>query len=223
MVEHGRIWEAEIPLRTATEGTLKWAYLLSSEADFGPRYVEFSEALPDIGELRSHERAKQLLEVCKGSEKADLEPFRQLILTDERVEDLRRRYPRKRRQELEQAWSFSELINSLSESTLMGASLFPSLLHGYWSANQIAHATFEGIMLPVERQMRGSERRVAVTAAHSARIISDCYSHCFLRLHIALRFAEADLAPLKSRVRVHEGRFAAAQALWAIWRDLEYP
>ncbi len=123
LLEQERIWESEITLRTVVEGTMKMLFLLSSTELFSDRYIEFSEALPDIAELRSHERAKDLLASLSTISTVDLKFHRKLILSAQREKELRDRYPRLLRQQIEQRWSFSELINAISQSSLVGSDL----------------------------------------------------------------------------------------------------
>jgi hypothetical protein len=221
LLEQERIWESEITLRTVGEGTMKMLFLLSSTESFSDRYIEFSEALPDIAELRSHERAKDLLASLSTISTVDLKFHRKLILSAQREKELRDRYPRLLRQQIEQRWSFSELINAISQSSLVGSDLFKSLLYGYWTSSQVAHVSFEGIMMPVEREGREPRQRHAVGFAHSARVASDCYSHCVMRLHTGLKFVGADLSKFRTMVEAHKSRLGELQTLYCEWRDTE--
>jgi Family of unknown function (DUF5677) len=223
LIENDRIWEAETILRSVAEGSLKFVYLVSSPQGFVSRYREYAEALPDIAVLRTHERARELIELSGDPSAPQLQPYRELLVPQDRLDLLRQQYPRDVRGKIEQAWSFSGLVSTLSQSKLKGADLFGALLYGYWSANQIAHMTWEGVSMPVERRMRDEARRQAVEDAHAARILSDCYSYNVLRLHTGLEFVGADLAPLRALLADHEPKLSQSKNLWKDWHDLEYP
>jgi hypothetical protein len=223
LIENDRTWEAETVLRSVAEGSLKFAYLVSSPQNFLSRYREYTEALPDIAVLRSHERASELIELSGEPNAPQLQPYRELLVAQDRLDLLRRQYPRDVRGKLEQAWSFSGLVAALSKSQLKGADVFGALLHGYWSANQIAHMTWEGISMPIERRMRDESRRQAVENAHAARILSDCYSYNILRLHTGLEFVGADLTALRTLLADHKLKLRQSTDLWRAWHELEYP
>ncbi|HEV2577191.1 MAG TPA: DUF5677 domain-containing protein [Acidobacteriaceae bacterium] len=221
LLEQERIWESEITLRTVTEGTVKMLFLLSSPDLFADKYSEFTETLPDIAELRSHERAKELLASLSKGAAADLEFHQKLIISAEREKELRDRYPRLLRQQIEQRWSFSEMINAISKSSLVASDLFKSLLYGYWTSSQVAHVSFEGIMMPTERESREPRQKLAVNLAHSARVASDCYIYCIMRLHTAIKFVGADLSDFRSAIEAHKSRLQGLQNLYLAWRDTE--
>jgi hypothetical protein len=221
LLEQERVWESEITLRTVVEGTLKMLFLLSSTDLFSDRYMEFSEAMPDIAELRSHERAKDLLASLSTVSAADLKFHRKLILSAQREKELRDRYPRLLRQQIEQRWSFSELINAISQSSLVGSDLYKSLLYGYWASSQVAHVSFEGIMMPVETESREPRQKDSISFAHSARVASDCYFYCVMRLHTGLKFVGADLLKFRTIVEAHKSRLGEPQTLYCQWRDTE--
>lgn len=223
LLENDRVWEAEIPLRSVVEGSLKFAYLLQSRETFASRYYEYVDALPDIAILRSHERAEVLIASSPDPNSPQLQPFRKLLVSQDRIEALRKQYPRRDRGILEQSWSATGIIQSLSQSPGKVAELFNTLLYGYWSASQIAHVTYEGIMMPVERRLREPPRERAVENAHVARILSDCYSYAVIRLHSGLEFVGADLAPLKILLACHQPALSELESFWREWHELEYP
>lgn len=223
LIEHDRVWEAEITLRSVAEGSLKFAYLLNSPEFFANRCQEYAEILPDIAILKSHERAKEILDLSSDPAAPELEPFRNLLVPDDTLETLRQKYPRNIRGKLEQSWSFSGLADSLSKSQLKAARVFRALLYGYWTSNQVTHMTWEGTSLPFERRMREEMRRKTVEDAHCSRVLSDCYSYDILRLHTGLDFVGADLAPLRKLLVLHEEQRGQSESLWKRWHNLEFP
>jgi hypothetical protein len=223
LVENGRTWEAEITLRSAAEGSLKFAHLLSSHAEFNNRFREYTEALPDIAILKSHDRAQELLNLSVDPAAPELEPIRRLLVPKQQLEELRQKYPRDVRGKLEQAWSFTGLADSLSRSPHKTSKVFRALLYGYWSANQLTHMTWEGISMPMERRMREESRRLAVDNAHASRVLSDCFSYCVLRLSSGLEYVGADLAALRALLSARNAESDALNSLWKEWHNLEFP
>ena len=59
LVENGRIWDADLLMRSVTEGSLKVAYLLSNPELFEVRFNEFSEVLFDIEGIKQHRKAEE--------------------------------------------------------------------------------------------------------------------------------------------------------------------
>src|SRR5258706_7210653 len=58
---YGQLWDAEVVGRSVFEGTLKFAYLLQTAQDFKQRHQEYCHDLLQIGLLRDHQKAADLL------------------------------------------------------------------------------------------------------------------------------------------------------------------
>lgn len=110
-----RTWEAETILRSVAEGSLKFSYLVSSLQGFVNRYREYAEALPDIAVLRSHERARELIELSGDPNAPQLQPYRELLVPQDRLDLLRLQYPRDVRGKIEQASKPAFLCDSLPQ------------------------------------------------------------------------------------------------------------
>lgn len=179
LVAYQQMWDAEMVMRSVMEGTLKLLYLLQRPDAFATRFREYNHDLFDIGLLKGHGKATELLGAL-GQEGASAawKPIRDMLLPDEECQRIRDQYPRESRRALEQRWGFTGMIGELCRSPDQLDSL-RVLLHGYSVASHIQHADTIGVSLPFDRDGRTEERRDAIHAAHAVRLISDGL-HCKL-------------------------------------------
>jgi hypothetical protein len=219
---HGqRLWDAEIVLRSVLEGSLKWIYLLESEATFTARCLEYCDALPAIAQLKWHARAAAALKCHADPGAGELRPYRDLLLTDEEAARIRAAYPRQTRRALEDRWGFTSLLKTLSR---VGGAIGPignTLLHTYSVASHLQHMSNEGTEMLIERDRRKSERRDTIHVAHAAGLIDHCFYYGLLRLGALHRFFKNVnvVAPLMSK---HDSWTGELWEAGSIWRDVEY-
>jgi hypothetical protein len=222
LTAYGQLWDAEMPGRSITEASLKMGYLLQQRETFVRRHQEYSVELFELALLKDHQKAVAFLEVASDPSNIAWKPIRDRVLSDEQLDELRTRYDRNKRRELEQRWSFSGLIEILQGS---GDPLFlgvSGLSHRYSVGSHILHADTVGTSIPLERDYRPPERRDTLHLAHCRRLIADALGSFVLRLSVAYRFVGADLAPVVDtieRIRKFETCF---EGVYDNWIETEY-
>jgi hypothetical protein len=217
-----RLWTAEIVTRAVVEGTAKFGYLLESPATFTARCIEYRDALPMIAKLRWHAKAEEALNAL-GEGGVKRQPYRDLLLEKEELDQIKAAFPREVRRDIERRWGFTELINVVSRS---GGAFGPegrALLHGYSASSHLIHMSHEGVDMPLERDQRPEERRDAIALAHAASIVNDCLQFTVLRLGALYRFANVPAAPLAAASKRLEEFGRELEAAAGEWHKIEYP
>lgn len=200
---YGQLWDAEPLIRSVMEGTLKFAYLLQSIDTFEDRHSEYAEHLFLIGRAKDHEKSKTFLDNIPSPNAPQWDPIREVLLDDEELAAIRKRFNKEQRRELENKWSFSGLIRSLTCSGDPLFARFPCFAHGYSISSHLLHADYAGTAIPLERDIRSEARREAIHLAHLSRLISDVFAFFQFRLQVGYRFigqSERDLIPALSRI-----------------------
>lgn len=220
---YGQLWDAEVLVRSALEGSLKLAYLLQSRDTFAVRHEEYADQLFEIARLKDHRKAESLLAAVPDSNAAQWRPIRDLILSDNEVAELSARNDKLARRELETRWGFTGLIGELSRSGDPYFKSIGALAHGYSMASHVQHADMVGASIALERDRRSVERRDAIHLAHEGRLLSDLLEFLFLRLAVGYRFVAADISQLAGvRAAIDEARAPFRQAA-EHWLRIEYP
>ena len=132
LAERYKIWDAEIVLRSAIETFTKLMYIATaSKEEKEQRIDEFWNSLAEINSLKMSEQAKKNLKIFGNSEIHRI-AYLPLILPDKIEAELREKWPRKKRQEVEKRWSFTEIINEIALKN-QGTPLenITALGHGY--------------------------------------------------------------------------------------------
>jgi hypothetical protein len=217
-----RLWDAELVLRSVIEGSVKFAYLLEKRETFTARCIEYCDALPAIGWLRRHARAQDSLNALSGDEDRDERPFRDLLLSDEDLTDLRAAYPRRMRSDIERRWGFTALVEAVAKQGGAIGPMARALLHGYSVASDLQHMSHIGTELPLERDMRPDDRRHAIELAHAAKLISDCYHFTVFRVIVILRFLGRSFGELSQVKAKYEPLMDELKRLEKDWEALEY-
>jgi len=101
------------------------------------------------------------------------------VLSDEEEKRLRTKWPKVERQKLEQKWSFTQIITSLSKNyrgTPM--EMFVILSHTYRMCSHISHGDETGILIIRERKSRPQQEQDIANFAHYLRLLSDSFHYC---------------------------------------------
>jgi len=175
------LWDADIIVRSALETLVKFVFLAdASEAERPGLLDEFWNGLSEVYSVKLHEQAKKNLRHTAESEVHRL-AYSPLVLSEEEVSRLRTKWPKAERTKLEQKWSFSGIVNFLSQKNKgTPMEVFEFLTHSYRMSSHLAHGDEMGISLIQERRSRTAEEELAVHAAHYVRLLSDCFSYCLL-------------------------------------------
>jgi hypothetical protein len=199
LVANVRLWDADILVRSVVEGTLKFVFLtLGSEADRKEKLKEFSGAFSDIGQLKRHGRIEELLAAINDPGADEWRSLRDMLLSDERLAELKSKYSKKVRHQLEHRWSFGEICQSLKRSGLEGVNQLGHMMYNYGMSSLVAHQDIDGIGMVWDRNGRSEERRSAVELAHGARLVSDIAVMNWLRAHALFGRCGCDKGALKA-------------------------
>lgn len=177
LTERYKIWDAEIVLRSAIETFTKFMYIATaSKEEKEQRIDEFWNSLAEINSLKMSEQAKKNLKIFGNSEIHRI-AYLPLILPDKIEAELREKWPRKKRQEVEKRWSFTEIINDIALKN-QGTPLenITALSHGYRMSSHVTHGDETGIQIINERDSRPEEDRNKAYRGHFLRLFSDCFT-----------------------------------------------
>ena len=222
LVAWGQLWDAEVLVRSVIEGTLKFCYILQTEATLDVRLEEYADALFDIAMLKDTAKRAEFFEVIPDPEAPEWRSIKEAMVSEAELERIRSKFSKIERRRLEAKWGFTGILGELANS---GDDLFkplPSLMHFYSNASHIQHADAVGVWMPIERDSRSVARRDALHLAHAARLISDTMTMFDLRLHIGRRLVLADPGELIN-YRTAAAALSEQLSLAADeWSDIEY-
>jgi len=181
LIVENRTWDADIILRPALEALIKLLFITTAEGnEQSNRINEFWNLLAEINSLKQSEQAKKNL-VHMGESETHYLAYLPLVLSEERENEIRAKWPKAERQKLEQKWSFTEMINTLAKNyrgNPMG--VFVTLLHSYRMSSHITHGDETGILIINERDSRLLADKELAYFTHYLRLLSDICSFCYL-------------------------------------------
>lgn len=165
-------WDAEIVLRAFYETAAKVLLLTKSpKAQQEKLLTEFWDDFDSIHTIRRARKAAFALGT-PGESETDRDVFEALINPD--YNDLSHRHNKAARKEIEQRWSFSEIIETLSRlGDGEDVRHVRSLLHMYGMASHFVHGDKTALDMAHDRVTRPEPERSIVAAAQAARIHSD--------------------------------------------------
>lgn len=170
------VWDAEIVYRSALETFVKFLYITTATDEEQPtRLNEFWEDLEEINKIKLSEQAKKNLKLFNGQEISRL-AFSPLLLSEEHENELRTKWPRVKRKQLEQKWSFSQIVVALSLN-YRGYPMesFIGLTHSYRMASHVSHGDETGILIIRERNSRILREKDIADFSHFLRLMSDSF------------------------------------------------
>lgn len=176
-----RIWDAEIILRSAIETCFKYLFIITADKDEREKRVnEFWNLLAEVNMLKHSEQAKKNL-IHLGNLETHHLAYSPLLLSEEKENELRTKWTKAKRQKLEQKWSFTEIINSLSKNYRgKPMEIFITATHGYRMSSHVAHGDETGILIIKERDSRPFIDRELAYFTHYLRLLSDVNTFCVI-------------------------------------------
>ncbi|MGV3589246.1 MAG: DUF5677 domain-containing protein [Adhaeribacter sp.] len=190
-----RIWDAEIVLRSALETFIKFLFIASTDKkEQEQRLKEFWEDLAEVNSIKQSEQAKKNLQHL-GQNEIHMLAYSPVVLSEEDEKLLRDKWNKRNRQQLEQKWSFSSIIASLSQSNKgKPFDMLPTLAHSYRMSSHVTHGDETGILIISERNSRTQEKQNIANFAHYLRLISDGYHYCAWTAITTMDFLELNPA-----------------------------
>lgn len=174
-----KIWDAEIIMRSALETFIKFIFITKADKEEQKKRIdEYWNLLAEINSIKMSEQAKKNLNHFGDSEIHKLS-YLPLILPEELEKELRIKWTKSERQKIEQKWSFTEMIMSLSKLHKdKPLEMLIVLTHGYRLSSHVMHGDETGISIIEERESRTLEEQNKANRAHYIRILSDCLVYC---------------------------------------------
>lgn len=221
LVAYQQLWDAEMLQRSVAEGTLKFCYLLHDPAFFRQRHNEYAEDLFQVGRLRDHRKAEELLTAVENPDADEWAPIRNILLSEDNLAELTTAYPSRERRILEQRWGFARLLGSLSrhDPAFQRVSV---LGHGYAISSHLQHVDSIGASLPFDREYRSTERRAALHCSHAARLVMDVLWLFLLRATVGYKFVQHDSKPLVAARQHITSMTEPLRVAYADWLKVEY-
>lgn len=215
LVGNGRLWDADVLVRSVVEGTLKFVFLtLGNDLERARKLKEFDDDFAAFGQLKRHQRIEKFLGVVENPGADEWRPLRDLLLKPKNLAELKQKYPKQTRQRVDQKWSISEICASLSLSGIQGINLLGHLLFNYGMSSHVAHQDIDGIGMVWDRNGRETRRREAVELAHGGRLVSDISVMAWLRAHALFELTGLDRTPpnaLNQKLKTLHNETAKAQ------------
>jgi hypothetical protein len=176
-----RLWDGDIIMRSATECATRFIFVSIAEPnERANRIHEYEFALSEIEDLQRSEKAKPAVAASTDSGTAML--LGGVVLSPEHEADLRARWPKAKRAQLKQKWSFSEMVKQLAEfhDDRLDLRHYRSLLHGYGLSSHLIHADQTAITIFWDREGREPSIRKMQEQAHFARLATTQISLLYL-------------------------------------------
>ena len=181
LLQKWKLWDSDIVMRAALECATRFIFVSSARKKERPELIyEYSVALNEIADIQRSEKAKQFVDANKDADSLIL--IGGVILSGEREEELRLRWPKSKRNPIKQKWSFTEIVRKLTEFHEPGLDLrgYKSLLHSYGLSSHLIHADQTAIDVVWDRAHREPAVRIAQERAHYARLATTQTAILFL-------------------------------------------
>lgn len=181
LLQDWKLWDSDILMRSATECATRFIFVSIAEpVERANRIKEYEVALNEIDDLQRSEKAKPAVAASTNSGSEML--LGGVVLSPEREIELRARWPKAKRAQLKQKWSFSEMVRQLSEfhDERIDLRHYKSLLYGYGLSSHLIHADQTAINVFWDRQEREPHIRKMQEQAHFARLATTQVSILFL-------------------------------------------
>lgn len=174
-----KLWDAEIILRSALETFVKFTFITSADKiEREKRLDEYWNLLAEVNAIKHSEQAKLNLKFLGHLETHNI-AFTPILLPKKDENTLRSKWSKSARQKLEQKWSFTEMVASISKNYRgKPLELFTTLTHGYRMSSHVTHGDETGILIIVERNERTQEEQNVANFAHYLRLLSDSNVYC---------------------------------------------
>jgi len=223
LVGYFRLWDAEILMRSVLEGTYKFiALCVRDDAHRLLRVQEYWDHLPEAGRIKTHKKAASFLQAIDDPDSDTWRPIRELMLSQDELDQLQGRYPRRAQDELEKRWSFGELSKELAESDLPAAKYLIAMLHSYRLSSHLVHQDSDGVFMMWERDQRNPSRKEALEIAHGLRELSDIFHLAMLRTLTAYQMTGIDPGPILAMKEKYSILLSRVGEAYKIWHRIEY-
>ncbi|MOA36013.1 hypothetical protein D3C78_1575100 [compost metagenome] len=122
--------------------------------------------------------------------------MRDLLLSEEELATLESKYPKRIRKQMEQKWSFSEMVRCLTSNEEKRFETLMSTYHDYSIGSHLIHVDGDAIGVIWDRSRRETERRISKELAHGTRMISAILTYASIRAEIYFKIYNLEQEPL---------------------------
>ena len=174
LIQNGCLWDADIILRSVAEASIKLIFVsLHSSDEQEKKLSEFWHDLAEINQLKQAEQAQALIDNLKDT---NFDPLHiaPLLLSDEELERLSKKWTKKNRQRVMQLWSYNEMIKKIAETT--DNQKIQSLNRNFTQSSHLIHADETALGVINDRKNRGTEEKMALSILHEVRLLNDSLS-----------------------------------------------
>jgi hypothetical protein len=181
LLQDEKLWDGDIIMRSATECATRFIFVSIAEPEERAKRIdEYEIDMAEIDDLQRSEKAKAAMTNSSDPDTAML--LGGVVLSPEDEAELRARWPKAKRAQLKQKWSFSEMVKQLSgfENDAIDLRDYKSLLHGYGLSSHLIHADQTALDVLWDRQRREPHIRKMQEEAHFARLATTQVSMLFL-------------------------------------------
>jgi hypothetical protein len=140
------LWDAQILVRPIIESCIKICFICFSPASIRAELCyEYEEVLGVINSLKLHDKAAKTLQAA--GEESGHSTLSALLLTDERLAELRNKLPKEKRKEVESRWGFTRIMVELDKQfkNSFGLTPFTNFSHTYGLSSHLIHADEMGL------------------------------------------------------------------------------
>jgi hypothetical protein len=206
------------------EGTVKLIFVAQGDdQEIMQKCHEFWHVIPEMKLISRHKKAEDFFSIINGSTNLEsLRPMKDITLTENELSELEIKYPKKTRRQMEQKWSFSEIVRSLTSGSNPENDTLLSTYHDYGIGSHLVHMDGDSVGIMWERNTREKERGVALELAHGVRMISAIILYAAMRAETYYKLYKLDVTPIHS---LKKKTFAFTQEIekhYNEWIDIEY-
>lgn len=198
------IFDADVLLRTVMEGTIKYCYLMTGTVDEKKeKYIEYKIKLADIAKISDHKKAIDAVDILREFSNNSTKPFECDILSDEKLSELKKQYPKKEQDKLKQKWSYQALLRSLAKANREYEAQLGTL-STYSLTSHFCHYDWTGVSSRnVQIVEAENPNAIIFDIMHSIRILSNVLSMELFRVAEYMRgnkFDSPEVAALSMEV-----------------------
>lgn len=175
LVQAGYLWDADMVMRSISEATIKVMFLCFTEdEEQWARVDEFWNDLAEVRQLKHSDRIKQVMAILDSGDPGTAW-LSQQVLSEQEQQELRARWPKQKRQRLEQKWSFFEMLADIDKhfKAIGQPVVAHTAMYGYGASSHFIHADELALMLVWDREHRDPEVREKLEIAHACRLLID--------------------------------------------------
>lgn len=193
LTSYGVIWESDILLRTLFEGTMKYIFMMQEHLEEKSDLIEeYYIIVPEMQKIQDHAKAAEAIKIFKENG-IDKHSFQVSLLENEELVKLKEAYSKNRIRELNQKWSYKNILRNLIEKDNK-YDILATTLYTYSLSSHLIH--YDGECL---KQRAGALINNVVNndemldTAHLLRIISNVVSLGTLRVSEYIKVYNLDV------------------------------